>query len=834
LRFVLGVGICYNRRMETRFRFKQSQLTLVVLILGTLIHASTHADEREEFFESRVRPLLVDRCFECHQRRAEGGLRLDSKAAMLKGGESGAAIVPGKPAKSLLMRVITGKHDEIKMPPDGDLPASDIELLRLWIADGSVWPQAGTAQRSANAHGITDKEREFWSFQPVNVIETDKFRPAEDEADRNPIDILVQHQYRQRGLRPAPAATPRTLLRRVTFDLTGLPPTESEVSQFLSAFERDPQQAYEQHVDRLLGSRAYAERWAQHWLDLVRYADTAGDAADFPIPEAYKYRNYVIDAFERDTPYDQFIREQIAGDLLPFESDEQRWRQTTGTGYIAISRRIGVSPQGLRHITIEDTLNNLGKTFLGLTIGCARCHDHKFDPIPTADYYALYGIFDSTVYPHVGAEHQPWRSNFVYRIGKEASDDRLREHRAELEVWNKKEREALERYRDFQRKPINIPGYDRDKAWQDVLEVREQHRQVAVRFPDLEIAYAAGEGEPHDVAVHIQGNPRKTEETVPRGFLQILGGAKLNSPDAGSGRRDLADWIASPDNPLTARVMVNRIWQHHFGAGIVATPSDFGVRGSAPSHPELLDFLATSFVENGWSIKALHRKILHSQTYQLSSADVAESAQVDPENQFFWRANRRHLDAEQLRDTILLLAGTLDRRIGERHPFPHRLTYFYRQHEPYVADFPTNQRTVYMFRQRIRKNEFLDLFDSPDGNLHVGNRRATLTTLQALFFINSEFAHEKSRLIAARFTKGTDRERVRAAYQEIFGRPVADEELKGALAFVTELRRSWGKTTDVALVGPARGSKKLTAGDLPVWASFVRSMISSNEFLFID
>ena len=317
----------------------------------------------------------------------------------------------------------------------------------------------------------------------------------------------------------------------------------------------------------------------------MRYADTAGDAADFPVPEAFKYRNYVIDAFNSDKPYDQFVREQIAGDLLPASDEAARWEQKIATGYVAISRRIGVSPHNLKHITIEDTLNNIGKTFLGLTIGCARCHDHKFDPIPTADYYALYGIFNSSVYPHAGAEHQPYRKDFTYRVGQKQANEILKPFRERLANWDKKERDKFYEYRLFQSQVVKGPK-TRQSVWAELGEIRTQRAEVARTFPPLEIAFAISEGTAGDAYIQKQGDPGKRTQgaLVRRGFLQVLGGQKLSASAKGSGRLQLADWLTHPDNPLTARVMVNRIWHYHFGRGLVPTPSDFGVRGTAPTH----------------------------------------------------------------------------------------------------------------------------------------------------------------------------------------------------------------------------------------------------------
>jgi hypothetical protein len=794
---------------------KQLFLTSLLILLALVADAA--ADSPTEFFESKIRPLLIERCESCHNRDAKGGLRLDSRRGFSRGGRSGKTVVAGKPEKSLLFLAVSGQHKKLKMPPDDPLEPHEVAALRKWIEDGAVWPES-TGGDSDRQYGITDADRNFWSFQPV-------MRPAVPSVNGefwpgNPIDAFVRSRLEKEGLQQGRIASRETLIRRTTYDLTGLPPAPEDIDDFVND---QSSEAWSKLIDRLLASRHYGERWGRHWLDVVRYADTAGDAADFPVPEAYKYRNYVIDAFNKDKPYDQFVREQIAGDLLPAESDDEKWEHTIATGYVAISRRIGVSPHGLRHITIEDTLDNLGKTFLGLTIGCARCHDHKFDPIPTDDYYALYGIFDSSVYPHAGAEHKPWRHDFAYRIGRAESDKLLKPFRDELEVWNKKERVKLEEYRDFQRKPITDATKSREKAWQAVLAMREERRPLAEAFPDLEVAYALQEGESHDAEVQHGGDPKSRGETVRRGFLQILGGQKLAADSSGSGRKELADWIADPANPLTARVIVNRVWHWHFGRGLVETTSDFGIRGTPSSHPELLDFLASWFVENDWSVKKLHRLIMTSHTYRLSSQDVPTNSAVDPGNRLLWRANRRRLDAEQIRDSILTFSRQLDLAPGGRHPFDHHLTYFFRQHEPFVGDFSTNRRSVYMMQQRIRKNDYLDLFDGPDGNIPASQRRATTTTLQALFLMNSDFLHEQADLTADRIVSESDVEggRLRHAYRTIFGRSPSTTEIATASRLLKTLREQLADEED-----QTRSQK--------AWASFLRSMMSSNEFVFVD
>ena len=766
---------------------------MVALILGLPI--TGWADAKTDFFESKIRPVLATHCFECHGHKDKGGLKLDSREAILQGGDSGPAIVPGKPQKSLLMTAVQHADPDLEMPPKKKLPLEVIADLSQWIYDGAVWPE-GKALGFATGE-ITAEQRKHWAYQPL------KGNAAQTPAEENFIDAHVRGRLKEQGLQSVDLADRRTLIRRVTFNLTGLPPTPMEVEAFLKDQKPD---AWYRVVERLLASPRYGERWGRHWLDLVRYADTAGDAGDYPIPEAYKYRNYVIDAFNKDKPYNQFVREQIAGDQLPAENEEQRWEQTIATGYIAISRRIGVSPHKLRHITIEDTLNNLGKTFLGLTIGCARCHDHKFDPIPTADYYGLYGIFDSSVYPHAGAEHSPHRHSFVYRMGKAKADEVLKPFRSKLEPWNKKERDQFNLYQSFQREVVT-GSITRQSVWAGLEGIRARRAEVAKTFPNSDIAYAIVDGSASDVSIHKQGNPRDLGPKVRRGFLQILGGQELPENTKGSGRLELANWLTGSAEPLLARVIVNRIWHYHFGRGLVSTPSDFGVRGTAPTHPVLLDMLAQYFIKSGWSMKTMHRLILDSETYRMAATEHAGNLAKDPDNHFLWRANRRRLDAEELRDSLLTFSAQLDITPGGRHPFPHRLTYFYRQHEPFQEKYVSNKRSIYQMQQRIQKNPYLDMFDGPDGGLHLGDRKASVTTLQALYFMNSKFIHEQAEAITERLP---EENKVEYLYELVFNRRAEEKELEFAESYF------------------ANDNSRQR------WVGYVRSMLSSNEFLYTD
>jgi mono/diheme cytochrome c family protein len=754
-----------------------------------------------EFFISKVKPVFDANCMGCHGDAARAGLKLDSRESVLKGGKSGPALVPGDPQKSLLMQAVRQDHDTLKMPPAGRLSDENIANLGKWVKDGAIWPEVKAPE--VPVYNLRPDQKAFWSFQPIRRLAA----PQADKAEwnRNPIDQFIYAKLKEKGLTPGKKADRATLLRRATFDLTGLPATREDIAAFVA--DQSPG-AFEKRIDKMLASQQYGERWGRHWLDLVRYADTAGDSGDFPVPEMYKYRNYVIDSFLKDKPYDQFLREQIAGDLLPAATEAQRWEQTIGTGYITVSRRIGVSPTGERHVMLEDTIGNFGQSMLGLSVGCARCHDHKFDPIPTADYYALYGIFDSTTYPLSGEEHNPYRRDVTYRAGKEKAAEILKPFDEAFAPWKKLERDKFNEYQEFQDKKILTPGRSREVVWKELIQVRAELKTVAETYPPLETAWAAAEGKPHDVKIQVYGEPKNTTALVRRGFPLILGGMKVPESETGSGRLELSQWLTDPKNPLPARVIVNRIWHYHFGKGIVSTTSDFGVRGTLPTHPELLDYLASRFMEDGWSIKKMHKLILLSDTYQLASAEVPGNSATDPQNSYLWRQNRQRLDAEEITDSIRLLSGTLDLSMGERHPFPNDRTYFYRQHEPFTGVFDNPRRAVYGMQQRIVKNPYLDLFDGPDGNLPMAERRSTTTSLQALYLMNSEFLTQQSAIIADKALAAgkTNPARIVWAYETIFGREPKAAETAQSEEFL----------------------KKLP------WPSYIHSMLSSNPFLFVD
>jgi len=834
--------------------------------------SGTLSKEGVEFFERKVRPILVSQCYQCHSEQAKklaGGLRLDTRVGMLKGGASGeAAIVPGAPEKSLLIKAIRYTDPKLQMPMGVQLPEQVIRDFETWIKMGAPDPreaEGGTVTSSNKEPYDFNEARKFWAFQPLKTVAV----PAVNNQAwvKTPIDNFILAKLEEKHLAPVADADNLTLLRRATFDLTGLPPTPREVDEFLNDSSSD---AFAKVVDRLLSSTAYGEKWGRHWLDLVRYADTAGCNSDFPVPSAYKYRNYVIDAFNRDKPYDQFIREQIAGDLLPSATEAERQEKIVATGYIAISRRFG-SRDVDDNLMIDDTIDNLGKAFLGLSLNCARCHDHKFDPLPQRDYYALYGIFKSTRYAFPGTEIYRHPHSLI-PLTKGAAAEPLEKYQNEVRDLDLKI-EALQVERNFVRgrqreketaanvlaqkagrtvkldqlgriiaegKLIEEDHDDRNRymgeaSTRSVEEIEAELSKVKLRLselvnpPNVERAYAVSEGEGADARLHRKGDLKNLGEVVPRGFLQILGGARLPANYKGSGRRELANWIADANNPLTARVIVNRIWLHHFGKGLVPTPNDFGVRGLAPTHPELLDYLAAQFIADGWSFKKMHRRMMLSHVYQLASSEqhvaAANPQSVDTNNTYLRRFNQRRLAAEEIRDAMLAVSGALDRTINGAHPFPPERDWRYSQHNPFVATYEHNGRGVYLMQQRIRAHPQLSIFDGADTNAAIGERVPSTTPLQALFMMNDPFVHKQADLFAVRvgMAYADDAKRIEYAYRLAFGRkPTAAERAKG-LAYLRDIR------TDLSeLNTPDEAQTRATL------ASYLRVLLSSSEFIFVD
>jgi hypothetical protein len=774
---------------------------LPTLLLAVAAQDASPASEGVDFFEKRIRPLLAEQCLKCHGPGAKpkGGLRLDTRAALLRGGQSGPALVPGDPDRSLLVQAVRRSSAELQMPPDRALSSAQVQDLAGWVQRGAPGPRdEGAAARPPTAELP-------WSFRPLRKPELPRVR---DSAwPLNEVDLFLRSTLEEKGLTPSGPAEKRTLIRRATFDLLGLPPTPEEIDAFLA--DSSPK-AFERVIERLLASPHYGERWGRHWLDAARYADSCGNATDYPVPQAWRYRNYVINAFNRDTPYDQFIREQIAGDLLPSASERERCEKIIATGFVALSRRPGLYPEREPHLTIEDTLETLGRSVLGLSVGCARCHDHKFDPVSTEDYYALYGIFQSTRYPFPGsedAEGAAYQRDLTPLMPAAEAE-------AILGPWLRRLAAAEEEVEQL-RAQRSASGSGRKKRL-----------QLLAQRPQLEEACALAEGFPSNARIQRKGDPQALGPEVPRRFLSALGGATLPANETGSGRRELAEWLTAPSNPLTARVMVNRIWLHHFGRGLVRTADDFGTRGSGPSHPELLDFLALRFMENRWSIKELHRLLMNSRAYQLAASGEDRNLEKDPDNDYLWRFRRRRLEAESWRDAMLAASGDLDRSMGGAHPvLPEKEWHKISSSAPFELSYDTRRRSVYLYQGRLKKNAYLTLFDGANPNAPTGARSVSTTPLQALYFMNDRFVLQQAEKLADRLLldRTSDPERVRLAFELAFGRLPSREEQRMAEAQVLLVREKL-QSTDVPAEEHVRRA----------WAALGQVLLSSNEFCTVD
>ena len=818
------------------------------------------------FFESRVRPVLAKNCYPCHTKSEMGGLRVDSRARILQGGKSGPAIVAGTPAESLLLRAVEHQNPQLKMPPQSKLTPAEINDLRTWISQGAVFP--------ANTAAPQLDPRSFWSFQPLK-------RPTADS-----IDALLSAPLRAAGLNPAPPADRRTLLRRVTFDLTGLPPTPAETAAFLA--DRSPT-AFAKVVDRLLASPHYGERWARLWLDLARYSDgQQGARDDDPYPNAWRYRDWVVQAFNQDLPYDTFLKAQIAADQMPGNHLPALGFQTIGEND-------------------NDRLDVTTRAMLGFTVGCAQCHDHKFDPIPTKDYYSLLGVFKSSQV----SEHPLVEPSVVaaYKAAKTASEEKQAELKRFLDrqtaqlidvftsqtanylmaAWKQEtpaelDAEVLARWTEFLKDPkkehphfqplfAGAPTRETAQAVQSTIEkviaekkavddrnyvklgglegMGDVNRAVNtlvdalpidkfyfwrdVASPPLKVedirfggglyhfsgkaldrfleprvkAYAdrlradaerlkkaipplypywhvvKDSDKPKNIPIAIRGNAENPGEEAPRRFLSVLCEGDPPVFQKGSGRLELADAIASPKNPLTARVAVNRLWQHHFGAGLVRSTGNFGQLGDRPTHPELLDYLASRLIDSGWSLKFMHREMLLSAAYQQASAESPAAREKDPENRLLSHATlRERLDAESLRDAVLAVSGKLDTNFGGPSA---------------PLDENHRRRTLYVTISRSKPDRTLATFDFPDPNAASDSRMVTVGPIQRLFFMNSPFIAQQAKALAERLSGTTDFDRIAQAYELLYTRPATSAEITLGLEFLQSKPERWPQYAQVLL-----------------------------------
>ena len=756
-----------------------------VLLVGLLFPLPALADAT--FFEQKVRPLLVEHCYACHStsaKKVKGGLLLDSREAILKGGDTGPAAVVGEPDKSLLIRAVHCKDTDLQMPPKGKLSDRQIGYLEQWVRDGLTFPAAAATAKATKGIDL-EAGRKFWAFQPLRRTEPPAVR-ARTWPERR-VDPYVLAELERRGLAPGNPADKVALLRRAKFDLVGLPPTPDEVE----AFVRDPgPAAFAARVEGWLASPQYGERWGRYWLDLARYCDV-GESWTESKGAPHHYRDWVIRAFNEDVPYPRFLTLQLAADQVP----DARPADQAALGFIGLSptywKELQLPVEIIKTIVsdeYEERVHTLSSTFLGLNIACARCHDHKFDPVTQQDYYALAGVFASTKLAD--------RSLVPGGDGEKVAQAREQVKKLEGEIKKltaKKDKEPAKKIDELQKEIAKLkatPAYDGPLA-------------PGARDATLEVVNAVGthgsrvvyKDSSRDMPVEIRGDPNKPGPVVPRRFVTVLSPGTPARFTQGSGRRELAEALVRDAGPLLARVIVNRVWRLHFGVGLVETPSDFGTQGERPSHPELLDDLAARLVEHGWSIKWLHREIMLSATYQQASG-TASSA--DPGYRYYSRFPRRRLDVEAWRDALLSVSGTLNDEMGGPAA---------------ELNLATNRRrTVYGLVRRRELNDVLRLHDFPDPVTHSGARTPTITPLQQLFTLNSPLMLETAAALAGRLQReaGDDpAARIDRAYRLLFGRVPTPKETSLGLAFV--------------------GS-----GDAVVWRQYGQVLLGSNEFQFID
>jgi len=787
---------------------------------------SIHADDGDDFFEKKIRPVFVQHCYECHSgdavsaKKLKAGLRLDTHDGALKGGDSGPAIVPKQADESLLISSL--KYESFEMPPEGRLSDEVIADFVKWVNLGAPDPRTDETPAAEIPPPIDMAAgREFWSFQPPQ--ETDPPTVLDAEWPASDIDRFILAKLEQQNLNPVGDADRNVLLRRVTYDLAGRPPTPQELDDFIS--DHSPE-AFAKVVDRLLASPQFGERWGRYWLDLAQYGETVSTDFFFAVSNAWRYRDYVIKSLNDDKPYDQFIVEQIAGDLLPSDTDEQRSERLIATGFIALGPWLVGLPKDEQLLMdiVDLQIDKTSRAMLGLTATCARCHDHKFDPIPQTDYFALAGIFRSTKTLDGQQGNKGPYLDWVRRPLPETP-----EATKEREIAGEKHAAqvaALEA--ELQNSETPEQRHDAILEELDLLKGNPPSQPMAAAVAEME--------EPQNCRVNIRGQAEDLGEEVPRGFISVLhDGSPSGIPTDQSGRLQLARWIASPDHPLTARVMVNRVWHHLFGVGLVRTVDNFGTMGERPSHPELLDWLAVRFVTDGWSIKKLIRQVVLSRVYRLGNhADEAALAR-DPDNRFLWRMSRRRLDADAIRDSVLMVSGDLDETLGGSTLPPVKSGRSGNSIEARVLATVSpspdvlRRRTVYLpilRKEMPRELDMLSAFNFADPAVVAGDRDETIVPTQALYLLNSPFVREQSRVAARRLLERDDTDdaaRVSWYYRITLGRPATADEIKTSLAFVDRV------TEQVAAFPDNTGSVRIEA-----WSRFCQSLMACNEFLFRD
>lgn len=771
-------------------------LGVAVVCMGNAVLFAQDSEE-EIFFEKKIRPILVDHCYKCHSKDSKslkGGLLLDSRQGLRKGGDSGPALLPGNADGSLLLEAL--RYQSLEMPPSGKLPESVIGDFKVWITRGAYDPRDVELDKNSDAKTINWSEsKQWWAFQPVKRYSVSK--KSDMAWAKKKTDLFIFRKLQSKGLRPSIPATRRTLIRRASFDLTGLPPSFPQTESFVNS--KDPD-AYEILIDRLLASSHYGERWGRHWLDVARWAEDnpTSEATNPPYPDSWKYRDWVIQAINDDIPYDQFIRMQLAADLLP---DFDR-KDLPALGYIGTGPVYHKDPRLSRDVIEtfasddwDERVDAVSRGLLGLTVGCARCHDHKFDPISVQDYYALAGIFSSS-----------WEVNRPLVDMAQDEEERL--------IWAQDRIPRLKLAIDLLGLPATPSTPEQIDALKRELESLEKTPYLDV--PMARAVYDAGIwidgsdpdftwmdiriGEARDLPIFIRGNVSNPGEIVPRRFLSVFSEGDDQKFDRGAGRLELANSILEKAGALAARVIVNRVWGWHFGNPLVRTPSNFGVQGEKPTHPELLDDLSARFVENRWSLKWLHREIMLSSAYQQSSSYHETAVAIDPDNKWLWRMTPRRLDFESWRDALLVVTDSLDTTFGG---------------PSLELDMEDNfRRTVYAKVSRSQVNPLMRMYDFPDATEHSPSREITTTPLQQLFVLNSQFMVDRAEELAESVRSMKDSQAaIEFLFRKVLGISPDENQRELSQSFVQELNQS---------------------GTEDVWAVYCQALLGTNAFIFVE
>lgn len=863
------------------------QLIIAIFAFAGALHA---ADDDNAYFEAKVLPLLQKRCYECHShaKKIKGGLALDSRSGWEHGGDNGRAIEPGDVEKSLLIKAVRYTDSELQMPTKGKLPAEEIAILEQWVKQGAADPRVTVA--AGKKRGIDlEAGRKFWAFQPVADPKPPTVKNKTWPLD--PVDWFILAKLERAKLRPVADADRYTWLRRVSLDLTGLPPTPAEITEFID--DRSPQ-AFEKVADRLLNSKAFGERWARHWLDLTGYADMMGTSNSVFAEHAWRYRDYLINAFNADKPFDEFVREQIAGDLMPAKSTEGRAEKITATGFLMVGDIEIVNPDKAKMETdhIDTQVIKIGQTFMGMTLGCVRCHDHKFDPIGLDDYYGIAGTLRSSPSSHKLPDMGVWSTLNTTDLPETplqlAERKKLEaEHEQKIAVMKAEQKKLTDEKaavvkqlatlgkpaapqtqvaatdnaeRDISKavpptgsekpqiKPqsAGLPESAGELPTKDALtkrrdELDAQIKKLGDTIKHAEFfkskapkAFAMHDGDqPADMPIYIRGNPYAPGAVMPRGAVRVASWDKFPQIPAGqSGRLQLADWLADKRNPLTARVTVNRIWQKLFGEGLVRSVDYFGARGETPTHPELLDHLATRFMRDGWSQKKFIRSLVLSRTYRMSSVNDPVAMKTDPDNRLLWHMNRQRLDAEAIRDALLAVSGELKPGSGGPALVLENVentgalalkgvnppTYAHKVPRP-AQEF---ERTIYL---PVMRNGFAGpdrvrgFFDFVNPAQITGQRPQTVVPTQALFLLNNDLLRKRAGTLAKKLADTVrDRDaRLAELWLRVFSRPITNAERDDAIAFLDKL--------DPLL-------KNRPDAESLAWQELCHGLLASNQFIF--